>query len=38
MDYEDFIYLVPVYIGGQLAMAVVVSLIYDVLIWATIQV
>ena len=33
-----FIYLVPVYIGGQLAMAVVVSLIYDVLIWATIQV
>ena len=33
-----FIYLVPVYIGGQLAMAVVVSLIYDVLIWATMQV
>ena len=33
-----FIYLVPVYIGGQLAMAVVVSLIYDMLIWATIQV
>ena len=33
-----FIYLVPVYIGGQLAMAVVVALIYDVLIWATMQV
>ena len=33
-----FIYLVPVYIGGQLAMAIVVSLIYDVLIWATMQV
>ena len=33
-----FIYLVPVYIGGQLAMAVVVALIYDVLTWATMQV
>ena len=33
-----FIYLVTVYIGGQLAMAVVVALIYDVLTWATMQV
>lgn len=33
-----FIYLVPVYIGGQLAMAVVVALIYDVLTWVTMQV
>lgn len=33
-----FIYLVPVYIGGQLVLAVVIALMYDVLLWATVQV